>query len=319
MLNETDLSRTDLNLLVLFEAVLREGHVGRAAASLNLSPSAVSHGLGRLRRLLNDPLFLRTPRGVVPTARASELAPSIAAMLAQVRGLIRAAEPFDPSTTERRFRIGISDVVIGVVGHALVARVSQVAPNVGLSMLNVVQSFRRDAETSSWEGVLDRLESGDLDVALIPARDLPARFAATGALGDRLAVMTRAGHAYAREPTLETYCTARHIMVSPTGDAVGVVDAELARLGHARKVVVTVPNFLSALLMVAESDLIAALPGNLSDDLAARLGLVRTPLPFPVPATVLSVVATRAALKDEGVRWLRDLIGNLESLRGSVG
>jgi DNA-binding transcriptional LysR family regulator len=74
MLNGIDLSRTDLNLLVLFEAVLEELHVGRAAERLNLSASAVSHGLGRLRRLLNDPLFLKTPKGVVPTERAKELA-----------------------------------------------------------------------------------------------------------------------------------------------------------------------------------------------------------------------------------------------------
>ena len=73
-MKDIDLSRADLNLLVLFEAVLQEGHVGRAAERLSLSPSAVSHGLGRLRRMLQDPVFLRTPRGVVPTARALELA-----------------------------------------------------------------------------------------------------------------------------------------------------------------------------------------------------------------------------------------------------
>src|ERR1044072_3063937 len=78
MLNKIDLSRADLNLLALFEVVLEERHVGRAADRLSLTPSAVSHGLGRLRRLLNDPLFLRTPKGVVPTARATELAGPIA-------------------------------------------------------------------------------------------------------------------------------------------------------------------------------------------------------------------------------------------------
>src|SRR4029453_14143410 len=77
MLNAINLSRADLNLLVLFEAVLQERHVGRAADRLNLTPSAVSHGLGRLRRLLNDPLFLKTPKGVVPTARATQLSPPL--------------------------------------------------------------------------------------------------------------------------------------------------------------------------------------------------------------------------------------------------
>jgi DNA-binding transcriptional LysR family regulator len=77
MLHEIDLSRVDLNLFVLFEAVLRERHVGRAAEWLDLSPSAVSHGLGRLRLLLKDPVFLRTPKDVTPTARALELASQI--------------------------------------------------------------------------------------------------------------------------------------------------------------------------------------------------------------------------------------------------
>lgn len=85
MLNQIDLTRIDLNLLTLFEAVLEEGHVGRAASRMHLTASAVSHGLGRLRRLLNDPLFLKTPKGVVPTARATELAAAIAEVLACAR------------------------------------------------------------------------------------------------------------------------------------------------------------------------------------------------------------------------------------------
>src|SRR5918997_2009030 len=103
MMNEIDLSRTDLNLLVLFEAVLQERHVGRTADRLHLSPSAVSHGLKRLRRLLNDPLFLRTPKGVVPTARAMELEEPIGDVLARVSGIVSASEAFNPATSTRRF------------------------------------------------------------------------------------------------------------------------------------------------------------------------------------------------------------------------
>src|SRR5262245_21253876 len=102
MLNQNDLSRTDLNLLVLFETVLEERHVGRAAERLNLSPSAVSHGLGRLRRMLGDPLFLRTPKGVSATDRAIELAGPIAEILARVRSVMASRAPFDPATSRRR-------------------------------------------------------------------------------------------------------------------------------------------------------------------------------------------------------------------------
>src|SRR3954471_7529548 len=103
MLNEIHLARADLNLLVVFEAVLAEQHVGRAAARLGLTPSAVSHGLGRLRQLLHDPLFVRTPKGVVRTARAAELADPIADILARMRSVLSTAAPFAPRTSTRRF------------------------------------------------------------------------------------------------------------------------------------------------------------------------------------------------------------------------
>ena len=94
MLQETDLSQVDLNLLVLFEAVTQERHVGRAASRLHLSPSAVSHGIGRLRLVLRDPLFLKHPKGMVPTERANELAPLITDILQRVRGVVATAEGY---------------------------------------------------------------------------------------------------------------------------------------------------------------------------------------------------------------------------------
>src|SRR5262245_14872338 len=112
MLNQIPLSRIDLNLLVVFRAVLEEGHVARAAGRLNLTPSAVSHALGRLRHLLNDPLFLRTPKGVVPTARALELGGPVADILARVGRVMASAVPFDPTRSARRFVIGAPDAVM---------------------------------------------------------------------------------------------------------------------------------------------------------------------------------------------------------------
>ena len=135
MLNEIDLSRTDLNLLVLFEVVLEERHVGRAADRLNLTPSAVSHGLGRLRRLLNDPLFLRTPRGVVPTVRATELSGPVADVLARARSVISTAEPFDPARSTRRFTIAAADGTSAVLMPALLAELRKSAPGVDISKM----------------------------------------------------------------------------------------------------------------------------------------------------------------------------------------
>src|SRR5580765_4683689 len=137
MLKKIDLARADLNLLVLFEVVSQERHVGRAAARLNLSASAVSHGLGRLRQLLNDPLFLRTPKGVVPTARGIELAEPVAEILARVRRVVSTAEPFDPATSTRRFTVGAPDGISAVVLPLLLAELRQAAPGIAVGVRQI--------------------------------------------------------------------------------------------------------------------------------------------------------------------------------------
>lgn len=310
MLNQIDLSRADLNLLVLFEAVLHEGNVGRAASALNLSPSAVSHGLGRLRRLLNDPLFLRTPSGVIPTDRALDLAPGIAEILQGVRRVIVRAEPFDPATSARRFRLGVGDAFLCVSGPALATRLADIAPALGLAVLHIVPSFRQTVEEGAWDHVLAMLESRELDVAILPWLTSPARFVARPVQGaeDRLVAATRADHPYARDPTLETYCSARHLVVSTRGDPVAATDAVLARLGHQRNVTMTAPNFSSALFLAAESDLVVSLPQSLVATHGTRFGLVATPLPYEVAASNVVAVTSRAALQDRGVAWLVDLV-----------
>ena len=114
-MNTVQLSRIDLNLLVLLDVVAAERHVGRAAKRLGLTPSAVSHGLRRLRELFDDPLFLRTPKGVVPTARTLELAAPISDVLARVSNLVGSVERFDPATSARRFSIGAADATSAVL------------------------------------------------------------------------------------------------------------------------------------------------------------------------------------------------------------
>ena len=176
MLNKIDLSRTDLNLLVLFEVVLEERNVGRAAAKLNLSPSAVSHGLGRLRRLLNDPLFLRTPKGVVPTARAMELAEQIAEVLARVRNVVARAGPFDPATSMRRFTIGAPDGVSAVFLPPLLAALEREAPGIDVALRPVLPTAGVLSPDRAWSDAVADLEALAMEIAVVPAEPLPARF-----------------------------------------------------------------------------------------------------------------------------------------------
>src|SRR5436190_22771828 len=122
MMNQINLLRVDLNLLVLFSIVLEQRHVGRAAGRLNLTSSAVSHAIGRLRDLLNDPLFLRTPKGVVPTARALELDAPVGEILARVGKVLAASGPFDPETCQRRFVVGGPDAIMASLAQPVLKR-----------------------------------------------------------------------------------------------------------------------------------------------------------------------------------------------------
>jgi DNA-binding transcriptional LysR family regulator len=157
------------------------------------------------------------------------------------------------------------------------------------------------------------LESRELDVAILPWLDSPARFATHPLPGaaDRLVAVTRAGHPYARDPTLQTYCRSRHLVVSSRGDPVTATDGALAKLGHTRHVAMTAPNFASALFVAAETDLVVSLPESLVALHGARFGLVATPLPFDVPSGNVLAVTTRAALQDRGVAWLVDRVSRL--------
>lgn len=312
MLNQIDLSRIDLNLLVLFEVVLSKGHVGQAAAALNLSPSAVSHGLGRLRKLMNDPLFLRTPRGVTPTERALDLAPRIADILQGVRGILSTADRFDPATSTRRFRIGTPDSALAVHGPMLMQRVRVEAPGVMVAMLHVLPSFRVSPSEGAFAHVLAQLDDRSLDLAALPhwsdSPPLPARFLGRDLGGDRLVAVCRPDHPFARAPSLDTYCEARHVFMSLTGDATGMIDTMLEKMGRRRSVVATVPNAMLALLMAASTDLLAGVPSSLAQSQADRFGLAVVPLPFQPDVTPLLAVVTRAAHADEGIAWLQDIV-----------
>lgn len=303
MLNEIDLSRADLNLLVLFEVVLEEGNVGRAAARLNLTASAVSHGLGRLRQLLNDPLFLRAPKGVVPTARALELAAPIGEVLAGVRGIIGRAAPFDPATSRRRFMIGAPDGASAFFVSPLLERLRHTAPGIDIGIRQLLPAPAR-----VWDGAFIDLDNRVMDVAVIPTDAVPARFSERVLYDEDFVIAMRAGHRFAKDPSLERFCAMEHLVVSQLGDAYGFVDDALQTLGRSRRVALTVPNFMFALAVVAETDLIAALPRRLVAMHSERFGVVSVDSPLPLTLFPLRVIAPRPALMDEAIRWLIDLL-----------
>ena len=303
MLNSIDLSRADLNLLVLFETVMRERHVGRAAERLSLSPSAVSHGLGRLRALLNDPLFIKTPRGVTPTDRALALEPTITEILARVRSVVETAAPFDPRTSTRSFTIAAPDGVSAVFLPPLMAELQRQAPGVDI---RIRQLLPRQGETSpdaAWRDAFTELDARTMDLAILPSDAAPLRFMTRRLYDEDFVIAARKGHGFFQRRDIEAFCASRHLVVSATGDAHGFVDTTLAAQGLTRRVTLTAPNFALALALLASSDLISAVPRRVFEMYGAAFDLDCVDPPLVLPSFELHVAAPKAAAQDSGLAW----------------
>lgn len=308
MLKQIDLSRTDLNLLVLFETVMRERHVGRAAERMNLSPSAVSHGLSRLRALLNDPLFIKTPRGVTPSERALALEAPVAEILARVRSVVATSAPFDPRTSARSFTIGAPDGVSAVFLPPLMAELQRSAPGVSIRIRQVLPRQGEATPDTAWRDAFAELDARTMDLAVLPITTAPARFSMQTLFEEEFVIAAKAKHAWLQKPTLTAFCATRHLVVSATGDPHGFVDTALAERGLSRRVTLTAPNFMLALAMLAETDLIAAIPRRFFELHGKRFRLACAKPPLPLPRFALTMTAPKPALQDAGLSWLIETI-----------
>ena len=262
-INTIALRRLDLTVLLVFLAMLRHRKAVAVAGEMGLTQSAISHSLARLRAAFDDPLFLRKPHGMEPTAVALALEPTIRGAVEALDRALRPAEPFDPSTASGVLRVAAYDSEIASLVPPLLQRLDAVAP----AMQLVVRSLGRG-------DALAALEASDVDLALGFFWDLPTAFATEPLYGQAYRVVARIGHPVIGQGIdLDGYTTCRHIVVSPPGDLTGIVDDVLARSGRHRTVVAALPLFLPALATVASSDLIATLPERLVDIYADQFGL----------------------------------------------
>jgi DNA-binding transcriptional LysR family regulator len=304
-MNSVQLAAIDLNLLVLFEAVFAERHVGRAAQRLRVTPSAVSHGLRRLRQLFDDVLFLRVPKGVVPTARATELATPILDILARVESVVSSVEPFDPARSTRRFSIGAADATAAVLLPRLSRTLRQAAPQIDLGIRHLLP-----------QSGLGELDAGAIDIVVLALDAVPARFFAKVISEEEFVIAARAGHPFLKKPDLHRYCQQRHLLVTMSGEHQGHIDQVLAKKGLSRRVALTVPSFMLALTALAASDLVAAVPGSLVEAHAARFGLGSVKAPLALRRWQLRAITPAVKLADPGVAWLFDAVEHAASSSG---
>lgn len=269
-----DIRKLDFALLAVFLTLMRTRKTTAAADALGLTQSTVSHALARLRDVFDDPLFLRRPNGLEPTARARALEPRLREILDLAEAAIDAPAPFDPAEADGTVRIGISDYTAAVLAPPLVAALRERAPG-------LTASFRYAIRGQA----IEALGAGTLDLAVGFFWEPPPGIGIADLVEERYAVVLRPDHpARATDGSLSAhaYAHAPHALVSYEGDAQGIVDAALAAIGLARRVVATVPFYLPGLALVAESDTLLTLPRRLAERWATPLGLACVEPPVPI-------------------------------------
>ena len=287
------LGAIDLNLLVVFDALMRERSVTRAGRRLGLSQSAMSHALSRLRHLLKDELFARTPKGMLPASRAEQLAPAVRAA---VDNLQRSLEPpqFDPKTATETFRLAVDNYVSFVLVGPLAARVSKHAPGVTL-----------DVRPSGTLDVFDLMDQRELDLAICTfAEERGKRFSHQLLMEDHFVTVLRTSHPAARkrELSLEAFARLPHLDISSVSHNTEFIDEALAKRNLKRHITLRAP-FLSTVRILLQSDMISVFPRRIATEMARYRPLTLRPLPHPSPMIEWSMIWPRWLDKQPSHVW----------------
>lgn len=242
----------------------------RAAATIGLAQPSISNALARLRAAFEDELFVKKPQGMVPTARAETLAPTVDAALNLISEALLEEAPFDPLTTSATITLAAPDNLVLSTAPYFAARLAEVAPRFSLRFV----PFEKDS-------IFSALDAGAVDVAISRFATLPARLYQRDWMSDRFVVIARRDHPYVhRGLTLSRYCDADHVLVSFRADARGAIDESLAALGRSRTIAMVVSQFVVVPNIVARTDYLATIPQSVAADLAERAGCGCFPLPL---------------------------------------
>jgi DNA-binding transcriptional LysR family regulator len=304
-----DLANIDLNLIVAFDALAHERNVTAAARRIGVTQSAMSHALRRLRELFGDPLLVRGRSGMVLTPRAEQLAVPVRSGLVTLGRALSGPGRFEPATARRAFRIATPDLYDVLVVPVLLERVRAQAPGIDLS---VVPNDRRR--------LLDRLETGEVDAAVLPRFEPPEHAQEPNAAGlvrrllfrDQHACLIRADHPALsslrkrKALSLESYAALSHLVVS-AGDGPGI-DRILEQSGLKRRVALRIAAFYTALELVRRSDLILTAPTALARFAPKDGSVISFPPPFSLPGHSLNLTWHERFTQDPGHAWFREIV-----------
>ncbi|HET9934000.1 MAG TPA: LysR family transcriptional regulator [Polyangiaceae bacterium] len=297
-----NINNVNLNLLVAFQALFEERSVTRAARRAGITQPAMSNTLAQLRALLDDPLFTRTGKGLLPTARATALADPIGRGLKLLDSAL-VEQRFDPARSDRLFTVAASDYVEFVLLPPLLAELARIAPRVRLRI-------------RPWgsHSVPAELARGEFDSMIGFYDDVPARHRHTLLFSDEYVCVVRKGHPRVKHRlTLPRYLELSHVLVSTSNDSPGSVDRALAAQGLRRQVGLRVSHFLSVPMVVARTDYVAALDRRVAQAFSKALGLVLLKPPLALPVGKVGQVWHESVDADPGHRWLREVIASVSS------
>ncbi|HVL37735.1 MAG TPA: LysR family transcriptional regulator [Burkholderiales bacterium] len=288
----------DLNLLRVFDAVLRERGVTAAAARLGLTQPAVSNALARLRAHFGDALFVRTPAGMDPTPFARGVAEPVRQALALLESALAHGPGFDPGSATRAFRFYMSDLGQVEFLPPLVERVQRAAPGV-----------RLEAAAADLEHIADALGAGALDLAVgfLPSLGPPVQRRAL--FRDPYVCLMRAGHpAAGKTLTRKRFLEAAHVLVTYRGGGHRVIEEALERAGAGRRIALRVPHFTVVPMVLERTDLILTLPARVARVYERSGSFKSLPPPVPMPAAEVAVHWHERFEADPGNRWLREQV-----------
>lgn len=300
-MNLVHMSRLDLNLFVVLEAIHAEGSITGAAARLNLTQPAISHALRRLRDTFDDPLFVRQGNRMVPTALARSVIEPVRQSVHTLIESVQGVRSFDPASAQRNFTIGCRDVMEAHLLRPLMMRLAREAPGVGISSVRI---DRNDLEAN--------LANGDVDLAVEVLTRTPDSVRRLPIIRDSLVVVARRDHpALAGELDLPAYLAQEHILVSSRPKGMSLEDIELARIGHQRRIALRCQQYFAASMLVAETGYLLTMPERYAR--IVNRGLPTRIVDFPVPAPPLHVYLYwhENAGPDLGNAWLRALVAEI--------
>lgn len=297
----------DLNLLVVFDALMRERHVTRAAHAIGLSQPAFSNALSRLRERLEDELFIRTPDGMKPTPWALELSGPISSALTEIENALDGAT-FDPATSKRAFTIATPDYATISLFPQLLARLKKEAPDVTLQAVTPSLHFG------------EYLDTQQADIALLNWPDPPDRYVSEPLFAEDWVCIMRHDHPMAeKKPAIDRYASAEHLLVSPMGERRNWIDSALAERGRTRHVAYAMPTYGPAPFILESTDLVLTCPASVGHIYKNMTGVKVSKCPVNTPPHIRSInMVWHSRLGNHpAYNWLRDLLRDVA--RDAIG